>query len=272
MSVSVEYRGRVAIVTFNNPKRLNALTSQGYFQLAQTMRDIAQRPDITVTVLVGKGRLFSAGADVKDAQTVREKTDATGALMRQQTLRNLSHILEVTEAFYSHPKVLVTALNGPVIGLSAALVCHSDFVYAMPNVYLHGPFTKLGIAAEGASTVTLIQQLGPRKAAEALLMSKRISCEDLVRVGFINQVFDTQGNEAAFLSRVLEELDRCLGEDLSADAVLRVKALMRTPQTPLLASQTLAETLGVVDRLSSATSSATSRFAKVANKSTGSKL
>ncbi|KAH0840746.1 3,2-trans-enoyl-CoA isomerase, Delta(2)-enoyl-CoA isomerase [Fonsecaea pedrosoi] len=252
MSVSVEYRGRVAIVTLNNPKRLNALTSQGYFQLAQTMRDIAQRPDITATVLVGKGRLFSAGADVKDGQAAREKTDATGVL--------------------SHPKVLVTALNGPVIGLSAALVCHSDFVYAMPNVYLHAPFTKLGIAAEGASTVTLIQQLGPRKAAEALLMSKRISCEDLVRVGFINQVFDTQGNEDAFLSRVLEELDRCLGADLSADAVLRVKALMRTPQTPLLASQTLAETLGVVDRLSSATSSATSRFAKVANKSTGSKL
>ena len=60
MSVCVKYRGRIAIITLNVPAKLNALTSDGYFDLANCMRNAAKNPDILVTVLTGSGRLFSA--------------------------------------------------------------------------------------------------------------------------------------------------------------------------------------------------------------------
>ena len=61
----------------------------------------------------------------------------------------VSYNLNNTQAFYSHKKILVTALNGPVVGLSAALIAHSDFIYAAPHAFLLCPFSSLGLAAEG---------------------------------------------------------------------------------------------------------------------------
>jgi peroxisomal 3,2-trans-enoyl-CoA isomerase len=59
-AVTVKYRGRIAIITLNVPAKLNALTSEGYFLLAHCMRKVAHDPEIVVTVLTGRGRLFSA--------------------------------------------------------------------------------------------------------------------------------------------------------------------------------------------------------------------
>jgi peroxisomal 3,2-trans-enoyl-CoA isomerase len=59
-AVTVNYRGRIAVITLNVPTKLNALTSEGYFLLAECMRKVANEPEIVVTVLTGRGRLFSA--------------------------------------------------------------------------------------------------------------------------------------------------------------------------------------------------------------------
>ncbi|EXJ76134.1 uncharacterized protein A1O5_00642 [Cladophialophora psammophila CBS 110553] len=268
MSVTVKYRGRIAIITLNVPAKLNALTSEGYFLLADCMRKVANDPEIVVTALTGRGRLFSAGADIQ--RTGNRNTDGQpstppiqqeappmqSAPFRQTQLRNLAHIIEVTEAFYTHPKLLVTALNGPCVGLSAALVAYSDFIYAMPHVYLFCPFTSLGITAEGGSTALFSRRMGFKFAAEALLMSKRIQCEELVRCGFINEVFDTGKDADQFLDRVLVEVETRLFSKLNPSSMLHVKALMRKPEIPLFASQTVEETLGVVDSLARAAKTA----------------
>lgn len=175
------------------------------------------------------------------------------APIRQTQLRSLAHIIEVTEAFYTHPKLLVTALNGPAVGLSAVLVAYSDFIYAMPHFYLFCPFSSLGITAEGGSTALFSRRMGYKIAAEALIMSKRIPCEELVRRGFINEVFDTGNDVDQFLERVLVEVDTRLLSKLNPLSMLHVKALMRKPEIPLFASQTVEETLGVVDSLARTT-------------------
>lgn len=191
---------------------------------------------------------MSRGIDVK---TKEHEYDAEILYARQRQFKKLSHLVEVTEAFYTHPKVLVTILNGPVIGLSAALVAHSDFVYATPKVYLLAPFTSLGIVPEGASSITFQQRLGPSKAAEALLMSKRLSCDELVACGFINEVLDTGGDEENLLQQVLQRIDSHLGLNMDPRALLQTKALMCRPQLQVLSSQTLAETMALANAMSS---------------------
>jgi Delta3-Delta2-enoyl-CoA isomerase len=59
-AVLYEKRGKVAIITFNLEKKLNALTQDYYFRTSQLLRQIAKDDDIYVTVLTGKGRYFSA--------------------------------------------------------------------------------------------------------------------------------------------------------------------------------------------------------------------
>lgn len=58
--ISVEYRGRVAVITIDNDKKLNSLSQMQYYELAQTMREIATHDEVYITVIMGKGRYFSA--------------------------------------------------------------------------------------------------------------------------------------------------------------------------------------------------------------------
>jgi len=58
--ITLEKRGKVAIITLNREKKLNALGSDHYFRLATLLQEVAEMPDIYITVLTGKGRFFSA--------------------------------------------------------------------------------------------------------------------------------------------------------------------------------------------------------------------
>ena len=58
--ILVEYKGNVAIITLNLPNKLNALNQDLYYKLATSLEEIAARDEVTVTVLTGKGRFFSA--------------------------------------------------------------------------------------------------------------------------------------------------------------------------------------------------------------------
>lgn len=58
--IKCEFRGRVAIVTIDRPKKLGALSQDHYFNIAQWLRHIDSREDVFITVLAGTGRFFSA--------------------------------------------------------------------------------------------------------------------------------------------------------------------------------------------------------------------
>jgi peroxisomal 3,2-trans-enoyl-CoA isomerase len=57
--ILLEKRGKIAIITFNREKKLNALNSDLYFKLASMMQQVAAMPEIFITVITGKGRFFS---------------------------------------------------------------------------------------------------------------------------------------------------------------------------------------------------------------------
>ncbi|KAL9120134.1 MAG: hypothetical protein Q9187_003316, partial [Circinaria calcarea] len=58
--ITLTTKGKIAIITLNLEKKLNALTQDLYYRLSCLMREVAARDDIYITVLTGKGRYFSA--------------------------------------------------------------------------------------------------------------------------------------------------------------------------------------------------------------------
>ncbi|GMG04167.1 unnamed protein product [Aspergillus oryzae var. brunneus] len=243
-TVTVEYNDNLAIVTLNNQEKLNALSQEDYYKLATTLREIAQHDEVLVTLLIGKGRFFSAGADV-----TRPPPDAKKAPPRQYWLRALVlNNIDLADAFYTHPKILVTALNGPVIGLSAAVIAHSDFIFATPNAYLLTPFSSLGLVTEGGASLAFVRRLGISKAKEALLSSRRIPVEELQQVGFVNQVLDAGGDEERFREMVLGEIRGRFGDHLVGSSVLEIKRLLREPGDREFGSQAVQEVFGGLRR------------------------
>ncbi|OTB07218.1 hypothetical protein M426DRAFT_318251 [Hypoxylon sp. CI-4A] len=242
--IKVEYRGRIAIITIDNEKKLNALNLDGYYAIAKALREIAQRDDVYITVLTGKGRYFSAGADVSMGGERSTESDTYRKWLRDFVANNLN----IARAFYTHPKILVAALNGPAVGLSAALIAHADFVYCTPHTFLLMPFSSLGLVTEGGASHAVVQRLGISKANEALIQSKRIPCEDLARTGFANKVFDVpKGDSDGFLKLVLAEVDDTMGEHLNSDSLLGIKALIQKPYRDTLEKQNVAEVFAGLD-------------------------
>lgn len=161
----------------------------------------------------------------------------------------VSNNLNIAQAFYSHPKILVAALNGPAVGLSAALTAFADFVYAAPHAFLLTPFSSLGLVAEGGASRAFVQRLGISKANEALIMSRRIPADELVAAGYVNKVFACdRGDDAAFMRQVLAEVDERLGEHLIGGSLLGIKALIRAPEREILDKQNVAEVFAGLDR------------------------
>ncbi|OAQ68093.1 3,2-trans-enoyl-CoA isomerase [Pochonia chlamydosporia 170] len=244
--ISVEYRGRVAVLTINNEKKLNALSQPQYYELATKLNEVAAHDEVFITVLTGKGRFFSAGADVSIAREAPSSPSEAHKLWLQTFV---AFNLNITHIFANHPKILVVGLNGPVVGLSAALVGWADFIYCTPHTFLLTPFSSLGLVAEGGASRALAARLGPARANEALIMSKRIGSEELLRCGFVNEVFDFgKGEDEAFRRRVLEEVDERLGEHLNGESLVGIKKLLRRPEVEANNAQNVQEVFAGLER------------------------
>ena len=208
-----------------------------------------------------------SGADVTTARGTPENEDAYRELLK----RFVSGNLNLTQAIYTHPKILVVALNGPVVGLSAAITGFADFIYAAPHTFLLTPFSSLGLVAEGGASVGFVQRMGIAKAIEALIMSKRLPVEELVHCGYVNKVFDTKPNEQEkFLDLVLQEVNDRLGPHLNPDSLTKIKALIRRPYKDLLDAQGLAEVYGGIEVFMKGIPQ--EEFRKIANKEKKHKL
>ncbi|KAL1993798.1 hypothetical protein VTN49DRAFT_2467 [Thermomyces lanuginosus] len=246
--VTVNYKGDIAIITLNRPAKLNALNSDHYYLLGERLREVDKRDDIFITVVTGKGRYFSAGADVAGASDPIRSANKRRDFTRSFVINNL----DLSRAFYTHSKILIVALNGPVVGLTAGVIASADFIYAAPHTFLFTPFASVGLVTEGASSHSFVKRLGISKANEALLMGKRISCEELVATGFVNKVFTPpsgrQDDSDGFLALVLAYIEEQFGPHLNRSSLLKMKELIRRPERDVLERQNVAEVFEGLER------------------------
>ncbi|GKZ61463.1 hypothetical protein AnigIFM50267_007427 [Aspergillus niger] len=245
--IIVRLQGHIAVVTLNRPDKLNALDQDNYYQLGKIFRHLEKTPDVTITVLTGTGRYFSAGTDVGSAFRNRPY----GTDMRRNMSGTLFNNLDLTHTLANFPKILIVALNGPVVGFPAALIAQADFIYAAPHTFLLTPFSSLGVAAEGAASRSFVQRLGMSKANEALIMSKRISCEELVACGFVNGVVTSPSGKpddsVGFLKQVLDEVHRRFDSLAARSCVVGIKDLIRKPERMINVQQNCLEVFAGLD-------------------------
>jgi peroxisomal 3,2-trans-enoyl-CoA isomerase len=189
-------------------------------------------------VLVDETDNEGRGADVSVSRKQPPGTD----LYRHFLTYTVASNLNLARAFYMHPKILVTALNGPVIGMSAAMIAYSDFIYATPHVYLQTPFASLGLVAEGGASAAFVERMGIGKANKALIQGRRLGADELLGCGFVDRIFKTEGgDDAAFERVVLDEIKDGFGDHLNGESMLRIKALIRGKQRRDLHAQNVDE-------------------------------
>lgn len=237
-----EVKGKTAVITLNNASKLNALNGPQYQLLAELVQRADEEEDTVLTLFQSSGRFFSAGANISDLGNA----SASDVFSYPYWLKNFTgRNVWLTDVFQNHKKVLAVALNGPVIGLSAALVCLCDLIYVNDEskFYFLAPFSNLGLVAEGGASATMFSRLGWAKASEALLFARPVPGTELLNLGFFNKSYKDQNlSVEAFNEKVRTDLEGQF-ENLYYPSIFDNKQLLKVNRDALVSAASSKESV-----------------------------
>ncbi len=177
--VQIDDTNRVRTLTLNRPDALNAFSEALYDATTIALREAAADPEVSVVLLTGAGRAFSAGNDLVEMQEMVTNPEY------QMGEYGFPGLIEALTAF---PKPLICAVNGVGLGIGTTILGYADLAFMSTAARLKCPFTSLGVASEAASSYLLPRLMGRQNAAWLLLSSEWVSAEEALRMGLVWRV------------------------------------------------------------------------------------
>jgi 3-hydroxyacyl-CoA dehydrogenase len=170
--------GNVAVITVNNPP-VNALSPGVPEGIAQGLRKAAEGPAVDAIVLIGGGRSFIAGADIKEFGKI-----TSGEKPRGEGLHPLLYALE------DSPKPVIAAIHGQAFGGGLEVAMSCAYRVAAADASVGQPEVKLGIIPGAAGTQRLPRLVGVAKAVEMCQFGEPVKVPEAARLGLIDRVIE----------------------------------------------------------------------------------
>ena len=202
--------GAIRVLTLNREAQLNAFNGGLFDALVEGLQAAAEDGTVSVVVLTGKGRAFTAGADLTE--------------MGQKTTPPKHGFPGLLECLIDYPKPIIAAVNGVAVGVGGTICGLVDMVFMAESAKMRCPFAALGINPEAASSLTFQQIMGPQRAAWFLYSAETLSAEDAKATGIALDVFPDEG----FLETVLAKA-KVLARQ-APNSLQETKALMMAPK------------------------------------------
>lgn len=212
----------VCTITFNRPKKLNAITTLMYDAIRDALNETANDSSIKVAVITGAGDFYCSGNDLSNFTNIPAEGPAKLAADGRDRLRAF------VQSFINYPKPLVCAVNGPAIGISVTVMALADFVYASDTATFHTPFTSLGQSPEGCSSYTFPKIMGGARASEVLLAGRKLTAHEAFERGLVTDVIP----HSEFKQSINEKVKHLAA--LPPKSVMYSKALTRSREKEIL--------------------------------------
>ncbi|MEK6609233.1 MAG: enoyl-CoA hydratase-related protein [Myxococcota bacterium] len=220
-----EDRGIAAWLTLNRPDAANALSRPLVLALREQIERLSTDANVRAVVVTGAGGRFCAGADLKERR----------GFTQGETRAFVDTLNGAFDALEALPQVTIAAIDGACFGggLELALAC--DLRVATPAAQLGLTEVRVGIMPGAGGTRRLPRAVGHARAAELMLLGRRISAERALAIGLVHEVAaDLRGAVDA----IVGEIKGCapLGVD-GAKRALRGAASEREGYERVLASE-----------------------------------
>ena len=163
-------------LVLNRPQKLNALSIALVAALVAHLREAERDESVGCVVLSGRGRAFSAGADIADQHEHGENV-----VFHPGRLADWHAI----EAF---PKPLVAAATGYVLGGGNELAMMADIIIAGDDARFGQPEIKIGIFPGDGGTQRLVRAVGKSLAMQMILTGEPIDAATALRAGLVSEV------------------------------------------------------------------------------------
>lgn len=234
-ALAVRVEGGIAWVTLDREEAANSRNQRMRTELQATWTALAADDAVKVVVLTGRGeRFFSAGMDLKEAGQPETPGDRRDRLRGSRDIEQLAAL----------PQPTIAAVNGYALGggLEMALACDLRLVAEHAQVGL----TELahGLVPGGGGTQRLPRLIGVARAAELILLARRLTGPEAVTWGLANrcvpgaelhdaaatlagELAQHDGRALRYAKRLLhrgEEVPLSVGVELELDALLTLMA------------------------------------------------
>lgn len=180
--LKIEDKGKIRLLTLNRPSQLNAFNDDLYDAVTLALSQAAERDDISVVIITGEGRAFTAGQDLAELETPRQHDDGEP--------HGFPPFIATVEQF---PKPLIAAVNGIGVGIGVTLLPHCDLVYMAEDARLRAPFVSLGVTVEAGNSYLLPETIGWQATSHLLYTASWL---DAVRAVELGLAFKTVPGEA----------------------------------------------------------------------------
>jgi enoyl-CoA hydratase len=172
-----EVHGRVAILTLNRPKALNALNDALMDELGAALAKFDADDSVSVMIVTGSEKAFAAGADI----AAMAKFTYMDAYNSEYITRNWDPITRVR-------KPIIAAVAGYALGGGCELAMMCDFIIAADSAKFGQPEIKLGIIPGSGGTQRLPRAVGKSKAMDMVLTARMMNAEEAERAGLVSRV------------------------------------------------------------------------------------
>jgi enoyl-CoA hydratase len=168
---------KVAIITLNRPKQLNALNDQLMDELGAALQAFGADPALGCAVITGSEKAFAAGADIA-AMAKYSFADVYGG----------NYISRNWETLRSIRKPVIAAVSGFALGGGCELAMMCDFIIAADNARFGQPEIKLGVIPGAGGTQRLPRAVGKAKAMDMALTARMMDATEAERAGLVSRV------------------------------------------------------------------------------------
>lgn len=183
--VRLEINDPVAVITLDNPGKLNAINSHMMLQLREAVHEANASRKVVGIVITGAGRGFCAGLDLADLAVATAEAESGPGLVsgaRQTDPHGLfTYLMEVD-------KPVIAAVNGPAAGGGVVLAAAADVRFFGDSGWCRTVFLERGLIGEHTITWMLARQIGTGNALDWLWRPDRITAAEALRAGFAQRV------------------------------------------------------------------------------------
>lgn len=173
--VKTQRRGNILVAVIDNPP-VNALSPGVPEALLEVVRQAASNEEIKATVVIGAGKSFIAGADIREFPRI---------VSGERPPLNLNEVLNEIE---SSPKPVIMAIRGAALGGGLETAMAGHYRIAAPEARLGQPEVKLGLIPGAGGTQRLPRLIGMAKALEMCALGETISAAEAIECGLIDRI------------------------------------------------------------------------------------
>lgn len=176
--ILTETKGRVAIITLNRPKVLNAINDEMMDEITSKLIEFDSNPDIGAIIISGSKKVFAAGVDIKAMLN-----------LTYSEVKNDNFITKNWDIFPKIRKPIIASVSGYAIGGGCELALLCDIVFASTSAVFSQAEIKVGTIPGAGGTQRLTKTIGKSKTMYYCLTGKNISAKDALQYGIVSEIF-----------------------------------------------------------------------------------